>query len=61
MITPDAVRHTISVYNEMLLYYRLNKGNKSKYSNTKITDRLINNLEDRRNYLTKKYTQQWGR
>ena len=49
----ESKRYTISMYNQMLVYYRMNIGNYSMYGGTKITDRLIKNLEDRRNQLTR--------
>tara|TARA_Y100001963_G_scaffold2556_1_gene3461 strand:- start:843 stop:1064 length:222 start_codon:yes stop_codon:yes gene_type:complete len=62
IMTPNEVRkHTISMYNEMIAYYKLNKGKQSKYGRTIITDELIFNMERRRSDLSMKMALKWGK
>ena len=61
MIPNDVRKHTISMYNEMITYYKLNKGNQSKYGRTIITDELILNMKKRREELSIGLALKWAK
>ena len=61
MAIGEIKRYTVLMYDIMLNYYKDNIGKKSQYANVKITDKLIFNVERRRNQLSKGYSERWVR
>ena len=59
MAIGEIKKYTIIMYDIMLKYYKDNIGKKSQYGNVIITDKLISNIEKRRNQLSRGYNSRW--
>jgi len=61
MVPNNVRKYTLSMYNEMISYYKANIDKISKYGRTIITQELINKIEERRSQLSKGYEERWVR
>lgn len=61
MVPNNVRKYTLSMYNEMISYYKANIDKISKYGRTIITQELINKMEERRSQLSKGYEERWVR
>ena len=61
MIPKEANQRTITMYNEMISYYHTHIGKRSKYGNIIVTEKMLFNLLNIRDELSKRYEIKWER